>query len=32
MRGVWGENCNEGIPLHRLGPKWGRRYGCLLEG
>ena len=30
IRGLWGENRNENIPLHRLGPKWGRRYGCLL--
>jgi hypothetical protein len=30
LRGLWGENRNENIPLHRLGPKWGRRYGCLL--
>jgi hypothetical protein len=28
---TWADRCNEGIPLHRLGPKWGRRYGCTLE-
>ena len=31
IRGIWGENRNEGIPLHRLGRKWGRRYGYLLK-
>ena len=31
IREVWGAACNEGIPLHRLGPKWGRRYGCLRK-
>jgi hypothetical protein len=28
---TWGDRRNEGIPLHRLGPKWGRHYGCSLE-
>ena len=31
IRRVWGDASNEGIPLHRLGPKWGRRFGCLLK-
>lgn len=25
---TWVDRCNERIPLHRLGPKWRRRYGC----
>jgi hypothetical protein len=31
IRGAWGDSLNEGIPLHRLGPRWGRHYGCLLQ-